>query len=235
MIKGLKLQFGEQNFETKLQNLYDIGSKPHSVVAYHNKFLQQIRNSFVLGAYYPALVSACALGERILNHLLINLRDKFKNTPEYKNVYNKNSFENWDVAINTLTNWGILLPSVTSNYRLLKKRRNNSIHFKLETEESEKEEALEAITLIQNIIGQQFSGFGDEPWFITDIPGEIYIKSSWESNPFIQLVYLPSSVYVGYKHTIEPSPQGLLIRDDFNYEEGVITDEEFCARKKNDS
>ena len=235
MIKGLKLQFGELNFDNKLQNLFAIGSKPHSVVAYHNKLLEQIRNSFVLGSFYPALVGACALGERILNHLLINLRDRFKLTPEYKGIYKKDSFANWDVAIKTLSSWKILLPTVTSDYGLLKKRRNDSVHFNLDTEESEKKEALEAITLIQNIIWQQFSGFGDQPWFITDIPGEIYIKSSWESNPFIQLVYLPSSFYVGYKHTIERSPDGLRIKDDFNYEEGVLTDEEFSSRKKNGS
>ena len=80
IILGLKLQYGEQNFENKLHNLFDIGSKKMSIIAFHNKFLQQIRDAFIMGAYYPALTSSCTLGERILNHLILNLREQFRNT-----------------------------------------------------------------------------------------------------------------------------------------------------------
>ena len=233
ILQVMKAHFGEFAFEMKVQNLIDISSKPVSIIAYHSKFLEQIRNAFIAGAYYPALTSACALGERILNHLLLNLRDQFKSTPEYKLIHRKQSFDNWDFAINTLTNWNILLPSVSSNYHLLRERRNKSIHFNLDTDLDERQQALDAIILIQLIIGEQFSAFGSQPWFIADIPGEIYLKSSWESNPFIQLVYLPNSVKVGYKHRIESIRPKISILDDFDYEIGDLTDEEFSAKRIN--
>ena len=61
---------------------------------------------------YPALTGACALGERILNYLILNLRDDFHSTPEYKQVYRKDSFDQWDAPINALASWGVLLPEV---------------------------------------------------------------------------------------------------------------------------
>ncbi|MBK7883442.1 MAG: hypothetical protein IPJ81_06380 [Chitinophagaceae bacterium] len=232
ILLSLKTQFGEDNFNLKIQDLLDIGSKPHSIIAYHNKFLEQIRSSFIIGAYYPALTGACALGERILNHLLLNLRDNYKNTPEYKLVYRKNSFDNWDTLINTLTSWNILLSNASSNYKILKEKRNASIHFTSETDYKERQQAHEALILIQKIIEEQFTAFGDRPWFITDIPGEIYIKSSWESNPFIQLVYLPNSVLVGYKHEIKTIVPSIVINDEFVYGLNTLTDQEFSTKRK---
>lgn len=78
LLKDLILQFGEDQAELKIRNFIDVQSKPFSIIAYHNIFLNQIRNAFIIGCYYPALIGACTLGERILNHLTINLRDHFK-------------------------------------------------------------------------------------------------------------------------------------------------------------
>ena len=203
ILNGLKLQFGDNYFDEKIKNLLDIGSKAFSVIAYHNKFLEQIRNAFVFGSYYPALTGSCALGERILNHLLINLRDDFKTTDEYKKVYRKESFDNWELAIETLSNWKMLLPKTTQKFMELKGKRNESIHFNIDTDSNERQQALDAIILIQDIINEQFTAFGDRPWFITNIPGEIYIKKSCEQHPFVKLIYLPNSLLLGYKHKIE--------------------------------
>jgi hypothetical protein len=68
-----------------VKNATDLGAKSFSLVAYHNDFHEQARRSFVAGSYYPALVAACALGERILNHLLLDLRGSFKGSRSYKN------------------------------------------------------------------------------------------------------------------------------------------------------
>ena len=64
-IAGLIFQYGERNIDAKVQNFTDLKYKPFSVSAFHNKFLEQIRNAYVIGSYYPALTGACALGERI--------------------------------------------------------------------------------------------------------------------------------------------------------------------------
>jgi hypothetical protein len=44
-------EYGVYAAETKLQNFIILDSKPLSIVAFHNKFLNQIRVSFVMGAY----------------------------------------------------------------------------------------------------------------------------------------------------------------------------------------
>src|SRR5438270_8409715 len=51
-------EFGSEFAEQKLQNFTDLGAKPISIFAFHNRFLDQIRNAFVTGAYYPALTAA---------------------------------------------------------------------------------------------------------------------------------------------------------------------------------
>src|SRR5688500_18835270 len=59
--RGLIHEFGELAAEPKRQNFIDLGPKPLSILAFHNRFLEQIRVAFVMGAYYPALTAACAL------------------------------------------------------------------------------------------------------------------------------------------------------------------------------
>src|SRR5688500_4803107 len=66
ILQGLAQEYGPLAFDQKVQNFIELGSKAFSVLAFHNKFHAQIRHSFVMGGYYPALTGACALGERIL-------------------------------------------------------------------------------------------------------------------------------------------------------------------------
>src|SRR5262245_255998 len=79
-------EFGSEDLERKLRDFAAIGVRPFSIISHHNTLFAQVRDAFVQGAYYPALTGACALGERILNHLVIDLRDEFRSTPEYKSV-----------------------------------------------------------------------------------------------------------------------------------------------------
>lgn len=226
--QALIYQFGEADAEQKKQNFIALGPKPLSVLAFHNKFFEQIRVSFVIGGYYPALTAACALGERILNHLILILRDDFKATPQYKRVCKKDSFDNWDIAIDTLAAWDVLLPDVVTEFRNLRDRRNDAIHFRPEVDENDRALALDSIKTLGGIIGNQFCAFGPQPWFITGVPGEVYIKKDWENSPFVRKVYLPNCVAVGPQHKIE-SVMPWVVRDDFPYEKRDITDEQFCS------
>ena len=99
IIEILVKQYGEYDSDQKIRNFIDIDSKPMSIISYHNRFYTHIRNSFVVGGYYPSLVGACALGERLLNHLTIDLRDHFQNTDDFKSVRRKDSFQNWSQSI----------------------------------------------------------------------------------------------------------------------------------------
>ena len=100
---------------------------PLSVLSYHNRFFRQARDAFVIGAHYPALTGACALGERILNHMVQDLEGSFRSTRQYKLVYDKDSFDDWEKAISVLEAWGVLLPEVVVDFRSLEAQRNAAL------------------------------------------------------------------------------------------------------------
>jgi len=220
-------QYGQNDSEVKIKNIKDLGNKPISILAFHNKFFNQIRSAFIMGAYYPALTAACALGERILNHLICTLREEFLSTPEYKKIYNKNSFDNWDLAIDTLKSWGVLLPEVAKIFRDLSELRHRSIHFNPDIDKNDRPLALQAINHLKDIIQKQFGAFGKQPWFIPGIKGASYIKKDAEKKPFIKHIYLPNCYLVGPKHTLEGELNILIVKDDHQYEDLEITDEQF--------
>jgi hypothetical protein len=225
---GLVRQFGSDCLDTKIANFVAVGLKPFSVHAYHNEFFEQARRAFVIGAYYPALVSACALGERILNHLILDLREFYKNTPGYKRVYRKDSFDDWQIPIDTLEAWDVLLPKAIAEFRALMVLRHRSIHFNVSTYATLREGALAAIHHMREIIKQQFTAFGNRPWFIEGTKGHVFIKRKWEENPFIKTYYLPTCPFVGPYFAISFA-QGLMFADHPDYGDGEWTDEEFAA------
>lgn len=228
-----KGEYGEVRAERKIQNFIDLSPKPISVIAFHNAFFSQVRNAFVVGSYYPALTGACALGERILNHLILALREDYRSSPEYRRVYRKDSFDDWTLAIDTLVAWDVLLPNAASDFRELMKKRHEAIHFHPETDQNAKEIALNAIICLQKIIGEQFFGLGPQPWFITSIPGEIYIKREWEHRPFIKIVYLNNGLLVGPRQKIESMHPRVHVADlDYEKEGPEIPDDNFSQLRK---
>jgi hypothetical protein len=229
-IAKLKLQFGEIDFEKKLKNFKDLGAKPFSVIAFHNRFLTQIRNAFSHGEYYPALTGVCALGERVLNHLIIGLREHYKDDELYKKVYRKDSFDHWPTAIDALTKWGVLTTEADAAFRDLAEKRNRALHFNPETDTNDRELALDAIKTFEVMLMHQFSSFGVLPWLLVS-PGECYIKQEWEQSPFVQLVYLPNCAYVGYKHLVTNVIPWQL-EDASDYLEVLISDDEFVRLRQ---
>ena len=230
-VKGLINEFGNFNSEAKIQNFIDLGNAPHSIISNHNKFLRQVRNAFIIGSYYPALTGACALGERILNNLLIKLRDYYKSTPEYKNVYRKNSFDNWKVVIDTLAAWKVLLPNAVADFTKLSVIRNKAIHFDPNTDNNDRELSLEAIKILSKIIDEQFTAFGNRPWFISGTLGVCFIKKDAENIPFVKEIYLPNCALVGKHHSLEirETSEGMfvIVNDEYEYEQKEVSDEEF--------
>ena len=178
--ESLISEYGTLHKEIKIKNFKELGPAPLSIIAFHNKFFRQIRHSFVIGSYYPALTGACALGERILNYLILSLKNDYKRTAEYKKIYNKKSFDNWGEAITVLESWQILLPDVASKFRDLEEIRNReAIHFNVEAEARDRELALKAIKILVDIISGQFAFLGVQPWFIEGSKGEFFIKKEW--------------------------------------------------------
>jgi hypothetical protein len=225
--EGLLCEFGPLGGNQKINNFKELGAAPWSVIAFHNRFMRQLRYSFVIGSYYPALTAACALGERILNQLMLHLRDEFKSTSEYKIVYRKSSFDNWDIPINTLESWQVLLPNVVQGFRELKEMRNGAIHFNPETDTNDRELALNAIRKLSEVIEGQFAGGGTQPWFISATKGAAFVRKSSEGDPFVKHIILPSCRLVGYLHDLEHSHTGWIVRDDHEYQNCEVSDEEF--------
>lgn len=225
-IKWLLQFFGEFHSDMKIKNYIDLGVKPLSVLTFHNKFFEQIRISFIMGGYYPALVGVCALGERILNHLILALREDYKITPEYKEIYRKNQFDDWQLLIRVLESWNVLLPEVEKKFKELQKIRHNAIHFRPEIERNDRQLSLSAIKTLSDIISGQFSVFSAQPW-IFFVPGESYIRKEWETNPFIKKIYIPNCAYLGPYHTVESIMPQWLIKDNYRYKDTDISDDEF--------
>lgn len=224
-IAGLKFEHGELRFEEKLQNFVDLGTKPISVLAFHNRFYTQARAAFVHCQYYPALTGVCALGERVLNHLVLGLRDHYRASASYKHVYRKDSFDRWEVAIDALVEWKVLTTEAEEHFRQLCKLRNNAIHFNLETERHVRIDALNALLTFGKVVDTQFAALGQLPWLFMS-PGEVYIRKEWETAHFIQLVYIPNAVYVGPKHQVV-SVFPWQVADPNEYDPVEVSDEEF--------
>jgi hypothetical protein len=221
-------EFGVASCERKIDDFVDLGPAPMSVVAFHNVFYRQARAAFTCGAYYPALVGAVALGERVLNHLIRTLAVDFGHTSEYAKAVKKESFDDWDWMINTLVSWSVLLPDAAEAFRKLKVLRHASVHFRPELDENPRPLAIEAIALLGSIIEGQFSAFGSQPWFIPDTPGVSFVRRGAESEPFVKRVLVPNAVLVGPLHRLQSSPGGWEAVDE-QYPDVEVSDEAFAG------
>jgi hypothetical protein len=226
----LLAEYGAVHFDRKLENFRALGAAPFSVIAFHNQFFRQARDAFVIGSYYPALTGACALGERVLNHLILALRNDFSHTPEYKRVHRQDSFDNWSVPTDALTNWGVLLPEATELFRQLRDVRNRTLHFNPATDRNARPEALTALVLFQEIVSRQFSAF-DGPWYIPNAHGLSFIRRDQIDLPFVRRIVLPSCRLVGPAHDLRMRANGTWeVIDDGPYPEEEISDEDFVTR-----
>ena len=225
-------EYGPFQAELKARNFVDFGRIPFSVFAFHNRFVAQIQRSFVVGAYYPALTGACALGERILNHLVILLRGDYRGTPQYKRVYSKASVDNWDLAIDTLQAWQVLLPESIAAFRELRSIRARAIHFRPEVDTTDRSMALDAGRCLLRIVEEQFGPGGGKPWIIANTPGKMFITKEGEALPFVKRVYLPNCRLVGPKHRLKFEGDILIVQDDHEYEDREVSDDEFRELRK---
>lgn len=228
VIDGIEAQFGARDLQTKTDNFRNLRELPFSIVSYHNRYFQEAREAFVLGSYYPAATAACALGERILNHLVIDLRGEFTRTPEYKRVYKKRSFDNWDVAVDVLSAWNVLRNETPKLFAELARLRNRLIHFSSALYGNERVIALETLTILSAIVTGQFGFFGPQHWWaIKGTRGAQFIAKGAEQDAFIRKFYLPRSPVVGPYYAINFQTEGVAFFDRTQYSENEVSDDEF--------
>ena len=104
----LLAEFGTVLGEDKIANFVAMGPEPWSIAFDHVVPLRQVRYSFAHGNFYPALVGACALGERIFNHLILALREDYGgHSATTRRVRSDDTFTNWNAALDVLQGWGV--------------------------------------------------------------------------------------------------------------------------------
>jgi hypothetical protein len=159
------------------------------------------------------------------------MRPFFEATPEYRRVNRKESFDNWDVPIDTLEVWEILLPEAVKEFRALKRLRHRSIHFNVSTYSTLRHDALAAILHMRIIIEQQFGSFALRPWFIAGTLGHVFIRKSFETHPFVMKYFIPRCPFVGPLFGMgQTEVGGWEVFDVPDYGDGDLTDEEFACR-----
>ncbi|WP_139770678.1 hypothetical protein [Paenarthrobacter ureafaciens] len=230
-------EFGNEEHERKIDDYAALGPAPWSVIDRHNMFLRQIRQSFAFGAYYPALVGACSLGERLLNELVIRLRGAYRShSATTKSVATHKTFMNWSVCIEALFEWGVLDDPLATKFNNLRKFRNRSVHYGTHlTGRDAREEALQAVLLIQEIIEALFRPHGGPPRFIGGTTGHTFLSTPAESEPFVQEFLVPASILVSPSFDMQYNEDrgwfDVFDDDTYQNEYPTLTDEEFADHR----
>jgi hypothetical protein len=227
-------EHGTINGDDKIANFTAMGPAPWSIVFEHNTLLKQVRSAFIHGDFYPALVGACALGERILNELIISLRADYVNHKKTTaRVRRGETFSDWNAPIEVLHGWGVLTDELEAKYQQLQQQRHESVHFKPGVDVAAREPALAALKLLQEIIEGIFVPHGGPPRYIENISGGDFFSLEAEQEPLIKRIFLPRSALLSPAHRFNIRPDGGEVVweafDDADYDPTPLTDAEFAA------
>lgn len=183
-------EWGNKDFDAKLQRYINLNLSFLGIPEEYYNLIWPVVSSYCCGLYYPAMTSCGALGERILNRLLLKTRDYFKSSEHYKKIYRKQSFDQWDNIIKILKEWKVISNDVADLFTKLKTYRNDSIHYNLGYDFEKNSH--DALKLLAQIIDKLFNYINRTDLFwVFDIPGEIWLKSAVINNPFVKEFVLP--------------------------------------------
>jgi hypothetical protein len=229
----LLAEYGTAEGEAKIENYRAMGPAPWSIVAEHNALLAQTRSAFAHDDFYPALVSACALGERIFNQLILTLRDDYVNhKAAIRRVRRDDTFTDWGSSIEVLRGWGVLTDDLTHRYLDLERQRHAAVHFDPAVSAGTREPALQALRLIQEIIEGVFAPHGGPPRFIANIPGASFFSLASEELPIVKRIFLPRSALLSPAHRmfVRQTAEGIAweIYDDAEYDPTDLSDAGFA-------
>lgn len=222
----IAVEYGSGQLQSKLDRWLQISPPSLCVPIEYHELLREVEGAYVRGDYYPALTAACCLGERILNHLVLELRDHFKSSSHYKKVYRKGSIDKWEDAIEILKDWKCINDEQAKLFFDLLELRNPSVHFGKVQERAAM--SAKALNITYKITRSLFSESNPRFLFAN---GEIYIKKEFETDPLTIHFIKPHCHYVGYLHDIKNINGQNTIVDDHGYSEGEISDTEFIERR----
>jgi len=226
--EDLKATLGHENFQEKFDRWRKIDYPPLGLIDEYPEKIAQIINTYSAGYFYPAVISACCLAERILNRLVLKTRDHFKNYPHYKNIYRKESFDDWGKMINIISDWRLIPERAIYLMRELMPIRHQSIHYT-------KAFDFGAIApdLINKLIAAITEIFGvlnrKDIYLVFDVPGEIWVRLEAQKHPFVKEFVLPHCYYAHANHDIDFEKSKITERVG---KIGTLTDEEFVEIRK---
>lgn len=227
-------EYGVADFEEKIQNFVDLGAAPWSVLGLHNLHLKQVRDAFVSKSYYPALVGASGLGERILNHLVLALRDEYSEHEATRHVSKKESIDDWNKCVKALSGWGVFDVETGRDYLALMRMRHGAVHYRPELDfDDAREPALEAVKLLCSLVERVFNSIGKDGHYFAGPIGRAYVRLDSESDPFVRQFILPACALVSPRFRFvanSGSPGGFDAYDDPELGKGEqpLTDLEFA-------
>jgi len=224
----LKTELGSIDFIKKFERWKTIDYPPIGLIDEYQYKIQQIINTYCMGYFYPAVTSACCLAERILNRLVIKTRDYFKSHPEYKKIYRKSSFDDWEKMLCLISDWQLVPENAVNLFRNLMPIRHESIHYN----ENYDFESIAPVA-INNLIAAIIEIFGVENrkdiYLVFDVPGEIWVRSAVENQPFVMEFIRPHCYYAHAIHDIDPTAGRIIERLG---KTGPLTDEEFIELRR---
>ena len=225
-----KREWGELNFEEKLDRFINLDLSYIGVPEEYYDLLQPIISAYCCGYYYPAMTSAGALGERIMNRLIIKLRSYYKKSRYYNKVWKKQSFEQWDFPVKVLKEWKVISKEVAGLFLKLKKYRNDSIHYNKDYDFETNSH--DAIKILAKIIDAQFNYMNRKDLFwVFDVPGEILLRTEVIDDPYVREFVIPHCVQIG--PCCEPTASPPVKSTKFPLK--PFSDEEFIELRKNKS
>jgi hypothetical protein len=226
-MKGLLIPaHGANRIDEKVDRYFSFKPPDFVIETEFHPMLREVQDAYVSSYYYPSLTGACCIAERILNLLMLRLRDYHKSSRWYKKIYNKNSFDNWDLCIKVLRDWGILSAGLSDTFDELKEIRHQSIHFQdLPDLEAR---SINALKEVMKVTDSLFGMRAD----VLFMHGHFFIKKEKEADPLVREFYIPRSHYVGYRYRIENRNGQATIVDNDVYEDQEVTDEEFVQLLK---
>lgn len=158
----LLAELGTKDGEAKFEHFASLGNAPWSIVLEHNDLLRQVRSAFAHGDFYPALVGACALGERLLNQPIGALRSDYEShRSTTRRVRRGDSVRTWPDAVAVLVGGGVLTSSDSAAELVeLGRLRHRAVHFGSSLDVADQDVALTAVRLVQDAVGKIFSPMG---------------------------------------------------------------------------
>jgi len=188
--EALRDELGARDFDLKLERWKNIAYPPLGIIDEYPAKISQIVRTYAMGDAYVAVTSSCCLAERILNRLVLRCRDYFKAHPDYKRIYRKDSFDNWDVMLQLIEEWAVIPTRAIEVFQELKPIRNDTIHYSdgydfEAVAERTVNAIVEAIATVFGVMNRQ------DLYLVFDVPGEVWVRSTAESLPFVKEFVLP--------------------------------------------